>query len=449
MRGILVALLLAGPCLCLGDDDETVIEIDGKPGPDEGTGDEPAESRPPPKRDEERAEPVAPLQERINVAIERGVRWLKERQLEDGSYGPCVAGGYYGGGTGGDLTCFRVGPTAFTVFTLRKCGVPRKDPTIRSAERWLRSVCREGWNPDHPKTPDTQFQGDGVYRYTSYESSAIIMMLVALNEKDHDPREKERPVHMSRAPDRPVRGWKRDDWEWMHERVQFLIKNPHSRMPPVQIRGGGWRYWPPYHEADQDLSATQFALLGLREAVRAGYPVHLVEPNTWEWAANAAASLQLDTGAFSYQKTTPWTAGMTAAGIASLLICKEQMANLSQPVPAWIDQRVEAGLEFLGKHLDFTQNTHGPVKGDHEPDGTGYHYYHLYGIERVGALAGKREIGGKAWYPRGAEWLVGQQADTCAWTDPTCMNPPDVLGTCFALLFLKKATPPVVTMSGD
>jgi hypothetical protein len=29
------------------------------------------------------------------------------------------------------------------------------------------------------------------------------------------------------------------------------------------------------------------------------------------------------------------------------------------------------------------------------------------------------------------------------------MHPQDVLGTCFALLFLKKATPPAITVSRD
>ena len=35
------------------------------------------------------------------------------------------------------------------------------------------------------------------------------------------------------------------------------------------------------------------------------------------------------------------------------------------------------------------------------------------------------------------------------WTDRSCMDPEDTLGTCFALLFLKKATLPAVTLSED
>ena len=87
-------------------------------------------------------------------------------------------------------------------------------------------------------------------------------------------------------------------------------------MPPVQAPGGGWRYWPPYQKHDQDLSATQFALLALRDAVSAGYPVQLVQSKTWAWAAECARSHQHPNGGFSYQTSTPWTAGMTAAGIS-------------------------------------------------------------------------------------------------------------------------------------
>ena len=77
----------------------------------------------------------------------------------------------------------------------------------------------------------------------------------------------------------------------------------------------------------------------------------------------------------------------------------------------------------------------------------GYGTLSLVTGSAIGALSGKHEIGGKAWYPRGAEWLVNQQAKSGAWFDPTCMRPQDTLATCFALLFLKKATMPTVTVS--
>jgi len=449
VRKLLLLLLLFGPGWAQ-DDDDPEIEIDKPPPPEEEEDKPRPRSKPkPPPTPPKPVKPKLSLQMRINAAVDKGVLWLKQRQRKDGSYGPCVATATYGSDARKKSSCYRIGPTAFTVFTLRKCDVPRTDRTVTAAVKWLKKICRKGWTPDLKRVHGTQFQGKGVFRYTSYESSAIIMMLAALNKKDPRPGQKPKPVKLSRKPRRPVAGFKQDEWKWMHERVQFLIRNPHSRMPPVQLEGGGWRYWPPYREADQDLSATQFALLGLRAAVSAGYPVHMVEPRTWEWAADGAKSFQQGNGGFSYQRATPWTAGMTATGIACLLICKEQITNMQQAPPYWIDERVERALEFLGQHLDFTQNQHGTGKKKGKKDGTGYHYYHLYGIERVGALSGRHEIGGKAWYPRGAEWLVGQQKESGAWEDGTCMRPRDVLGTCFALLFLKKATPPTVTVSGN
>lgn len=455
MRRLTFALLLLCPLYPASfaqDDDGIITDEDPIAEEEEDEEEEPARRTPPlepppkaerPKPPPEAKPPKASLPQRINVAIDEGVAWLKARADEDGAYGPCVARGSYDGSREGESECYRIGPTAFAVFTLRKCGVPRKDRGLRRSFRWLKKRCREHWTPDLPR-PAAQFAGKGVYRYTSYEAAAVIMMLVQLNRKDLRSGEKAEPARMSREPRKRARGWKRDDWEWMHQLVQYLIENPHSRQPAIQLKNGGWRYWPPYKKADQDLSATQFALLGLRAAVSAGYPVHMVQPETWSWAANAARSFQLADGAFRYQRDSAWTSGMTAAGIACLLICKEQIANLDRPVPSWLDARVETGLDFLGKNLDFTQNTRGEEGRQH----AAYHYYHLYGIERVGALSGKREIGGQAWYPRGAAWLVEQQRDDGAWVDATCMRPCDVLGTCFALLFLKKATMPVVTVSG-
>ena len=81
-------------------------------------------------------------------------------------------------------------------------------------------------------------------------------------------------------------------------------------------------------------------------------------------------------------------------------------------------------------------------------DTDSYHYCHLYAIERAGSLARKHLMGQRNWYAEGAQYLVNQQFEDGHWNDIRCMGPQDVLGTCFALLFLKRATRPAVITGG-
>ena len=133
---------------------------------------------------------------------------------------------------------------------------------------------------------------------------------------------------------------------------------------------------------------------------------------------------------------------MTAANLASMLICKEQM-QLAGKEAAWVDGRVKAGLDWLGERFDVAKNA------GHKQGSVSYHYYYLYTIERLADMLGKKEIGGKDWYVRGAKLLLAHQDANGSFPDNQCMNPKDTLGTCFALLFLKRATPPVSTGGGD
>ena len=198
------------------------------------------------------------------------------------------------------------------------------------------------------------------------------------------------------------------------------------------------------------MSATQFSLLALREASRAGYPIHQVAPQTFWNALESCKRHQMGSGAYVYKtREYPWTAGMTAAGTASMLICKEQLALKGSPVPDWVDPAIQKGLQFLGTVFDVKRNRYDQRGGTKNHRRNYYHYYHLYTLERLGALSGKREFGGKSWYVRGAAFLLREQAKDGSWTDRSCMRPKDVLGTCFALLFLKRATAPTVTISGD
>ncbi|MCZ6786190.1 MAG: hypothetical protein O7E54_03390, partial [Planctomycetota bacterium] len=61
--------------------------------------------------EEPKVERKLSLGERVNVAIDKGVVWLKQRQGKDGSYGPCVAGRRYGSDIQKDEECYRIGPT--------------------------------------------------------------------------------------------------------------------------------------------------------------------------------------------------------------------------------------------------------------------------------------------------------------------------------------------------
>ena len=392
----------------------------------------------------------ADLQTRINKAIEAGVKWLEERQDKDGSWGPVKGNRLYGSDEVVDMERDRTGPTSFAIYTLSKCGVKSTDSTIKKGLKWL-----EHTKLAHDVFGKEEVRGDATAILTTYESASIVLMLEALHERSAKltGRHSQRRLYSDNPLKPPSKSrFDKDDWMWMHDRILFLTKGRtiggggargKSRTTTIQGSqnpGGGWRYG--QASGDQDLSATQFCLLALRAASQAGYPLDKVAPDTFKWAAEYCRTVQAPDGSFSYQRGKPTSAGMDACGIGSLLICKEQMELMGQEVPSWIDDSIKRGLEHLDKVFDATQN-----KGWHE--GGANIYYYLYAVERVGDLTGRKEFAGKDWYVRGAEFLLSQQDADGKWVDNTTWEPRDVLGTCFALLFLKRATPPVVTMRRD
>ena len=78
-----------------------------------------------------------------------------------------------------------------------------------------------------------------------------------------------------------------------------------------------------------------------------------------------------------------------------------------------------------------------------------FHYYYLYGLERAGVLADTAWVGTHDWYLEGAEFLLPAQRADGSWEQADSgqgAGPFQDLGrspqvdTCFALLFLKRAT---------
>jgi len=176
-----------------------------------------------------------------------------------------------------------------------------------------------------------------------------------------------------------------------------------------------------------DNSNTQFALLGLRAAARCGVEI---PKETWEDAAKWLEKDQTAEGDWGYGQTVVQKGygSMTCAGICGLAIAK---FYLGQDIHK--DATIEKGLKWLGEKLTFTENPGGGFPGTL--------YYYIYGIERVGAILGIEQIGNHEWYPEGVEYLLKDQQTDGSWGTTKKFTLVSAIGnTCFAILFLKRAT---------
>jgi len=208
---------------------------------------------------------------------------------------------------------------------------------------------------------------------------------------------------------------------WMEEMSEQLLDEQRS--------DGGWSY--PGEQSD--LSNTQYAALALKAAAQAGIAV---PTRAWlelvDYAVDHHEGTRVKEGGFIYVPghDTGYTGSMTTAGITVLAVAR---AALGAGMPAQkkqaADAAIESGFAWLAKHWSVSQN---PNKPD-------WHLYYLYGLERVGALLERPRVGPHDWYAEGSRYLVRVQEASGSWDESEH-------DTCFALLFLARATSPT---SGD
>jgi hypothetical protein len=205
---------------------------------------------------------------------------------------------------------------------------------------------------------------------------------------------------------------------------------------------GGWTYSERGGRADN--SNTQFALLALHEAERAGVRV---SDQTWQLALNywTKAGMQNPDGGFGYDVGHPSSGSMTCAAIASLIIVRDRLhAGDATVVDGRIqccgnqepDDPLDNALAWMTKHFSVTRN----------PNSPSWLLYYLYALERVGRMSGQRTIGGHDWYREGSEYLLAQQAATFnnSWQGVGFIENNPLVASSFALLFLSKGRRPVV-----
>jgi len=223
-----------------------------------------------------------------------------------------------------------------------------------------------------------------------------------------------------------------------------IIQKNVRWLEETQLATGGWEY-PIGSTADN--SNTQFAVLALHEAERVGAKV---SHKTWELAAEYWKGCQNPDGSWSYKSQMGNGLGsMTCAGIGGLVITTGHANQPNAEVenglvqccrPQEDDNGLENALTWLGRNFSVRRNP-----GQPRDRGYVWHYYYLYGLERVGRLTARRLIGEHDWYREGAEFLVQQQDQfSHHWQGQGHAEQDSHISTALALLFLSKGRRPVL-----
>ncbi len=226
------------------------------------------------------------------------------------------------------------------------------------------------------------------------------------------------------------------DLPLVRDNVKWFEANQKQSGP----RKGAWGY----PEANGDNSNSQFALLALHEAERAGAKV---SNRTWRLAKAYWEDAQNIDGSWGYYKPHGGTGSMTCAGIASLVITSDKVRQSDARVVAGriqccaladsSDDRIGRGLQWLGRHFS--------VSGNPGARGRTWMLYYLYGVERVGRLTAQRFIGGHDWYREGTDRLVAKEIGQSAyWKGIGHAENNPLIATSLALLFLSKGRRPVL-----
>lgn len=216
------------------------------------------------------------------------------------------------------------------------------------------------------------------------------------------------------------------------------------RKIPVTRRRGG--------PAAGDNSNSQYAALGLRACHDAGIllPEETIKSAQEWWRAALCGAEKQE--AYPAQG---WCYGgkgdqnaygsMTVGAVGAMCIYDYVQDEKS----SWMkDPTVRAGLNWLARHFSVTEN---PKIADSVPALKGYpqmyYYYYLYGLERVGVLYGTETMGAHEWYPEGAQELFKAQGAGGSWASRDGGN--EVWDTCFAILFLRRATRPLTDVASE
>lgn len=241
-------------------------------------------------------------------------------------------------------------------------------------------------------------------------------------DKTKKDKEKDKPVETIGPPKDPKKG------------------GDTEALPIMELRKRGWGF-------GTDNSNTQYATLGLRACMDSGIaiPKDVAKLAVQWWEKNQNAD-----GGWGYGGGKGSSTGllsdisygsMTAGGVGSLAIYKYYLGQDYKK-----EKHIQAGLKWLADHYSIKANP---------PFNNAHLYYYLYALERAGIFTENEKIGSHSWYIEGAQYLIQVQNGDGSWDSQSelarKMNPHQlrIADTCFAILFLKRATKPLKLMETE
>lgn len=361
-------------------------------------------------------------QKRLDEVIKKGVEYLRTAGTPSGGYaGECVE---------------------LVLLTLIHAGVPESDPYFQLLiKKMLSAPMEHTYNVSAQamvleRLDRVRFQkriyhcaqflvdnqqSTGMWNYGAPTRLGELPPGVPVREKKPTGSSKERP---------PT-----DDGK--HVVVRFPVTKDVTHRS--QLGGGG------------DPSNSQYAALGLRACHDAGIiiPREVIEMASRSWRGNqifpegSMKSGDVPTG--TNQNTAPggWnytadgrregrpSGSMTVGAVGALAIYDYILEKNWKN-----DPELMAGVNWISKNFTVTTNPAG------EP---GWLFYYLYALERAGMLLSTDYFGKNEWYPEGANFLMNQQRADGSWSTAGPSNP--AFDTCFAILFLRRATRPLMDVA--
>jgi hypothetical protein len=323
-----------------------------------------------------------PLVEQVKRAIDKGIRYLRQVQRDDGSWEIDVTAA----GMRGGWTCL-------ALLSLLNSGVPADDATVTRGLGWLR------------------LQRPGMTYVRALQT--MVFAEAGLVE----------------------------DRERIKENIDWLIQARVMRGNELQ----GWTY-NQNAAGSGDNSNTQYALLGLHagkaagiaiprdvwESIRTYYMRTQQDDGGWLYSPRGAPH-----GAGS-------SLTMTTAGLSGLLIAGMEL-NSGREVIQANGTAQNCGdykeNEPVARSLSWISALGRDRFSLEMPKRT---FYNLYGIERAGRLSGQRFFGRHDWYREGCVYLVARQHDNGSWSAAGFYDQWPVVSTSFSLLFLSKGRTPVL-----